>query len=252
MNRLLLLLAALLVSAPSATAQSRDTALVLAASSLQESLTEAATAWQAAGHPPPVISFAASSTLARQVAAGAPADLFFSADAAWMDHLATRGLIAPESRVDLLGNRLLVVALSGTPAGRLRNRGEIAATLSSGPIAMADPDSVPAGKYGKAALTRLGVWDRVAPHVVRAENVRAALALLERGAARYAIVYETDYRAARAARRVGTFPANSHPPIVYPLARLKSSTSAEAEGFRRFLMSAQGKAVFHKHGFLIR
>lgn len=252
MTRLLMLFVALLALAPPGAAQPRDTALVLAAASLQESLTEAAAAWEAAGHPRPVISFAASSTLARQVEAGAPADLFFSADTDWMDHLADRGLIAPGSRIDLLGNRLVVLAMAGTGTGRLRNRREIAATLSSGPVAMADPDSVPAGKYGKAALTRLGVWDRVAPHVVRAENVRAAMALVERGAARYAIVYETDYRAARAARRVGTFPAASHPPIVYPLARLKRSTSAEAEGFRRFLIGAQGKAIFRKYGFATR
>ena len=231
-------------------AAQRDRApLVLAAASLQESLTAAADAWEREGHRRPVLSFAASSTLARQVAAGAPADLFFSADEEWMDDLAKRGLLAPGTRSDVLGNRLVVVALSGARTGRLNNRAAIARTLSSGPVAMADPDSVPAGRYGKAALTALGVWPVVAPHVVRAENVRAALALVERGAAKYAIVYATDYRAARAAKLVGTFPAASHPPIVYPLARLKTATSGEAEGFRRFLTSPRGKAIFARYGF---
>ena len=249
MNRLLPLLLALLALAPGAAAQPRDTALVLAAASLQESLTQAAATWEAAGHARPVISFAASSTLARQVAAGAPADLYLSADREWMDYLAERGLIVPDSRVDLLGNRLVIVARADTPTGRLRNRREIAATLGAGPVAMADPDTVPAGKYGRAALTRLGVWDRVSGQVVRAENVRAALALVERGAAKYGIVYETDWRAAKDVTRVGTFPAASHPAIVYPIARLKSSTSAEAEGFRRFLIGPRGKAIFRAYGF---
>jgi molybdate transport system substrate-binding protein len=117
---------------------------------------------------------------------------------------------------------------------------------------MADPENVPAGKYGKAALVRLGAWDAVAPHVVRAENVRAALALVERGAAPFAIVYATDARAAKLVRIVGLFPASSHPPIVYPLARLKASTSPDAEGFRRFLLSRAGRAIFARFGFTTR
>lgn len=248
MKRVPILLAILLGSAP-AVAEPRDTALVLAAASLQESLSEAADAWAARGHPRPVISFAASSTLARQLAAGAPADLFLSADREWMDDLERRGLLAPGTRVDLLGNRLVVVAPAGARTGRLRSRAEIAATLSDGPVAMADPDSVPAGRYGRAALVRLGVWERVAPRVVRAENVRAALALVERGAAKYAIVYDTDYRAGRGVRRVGVFPAASHPPIVYPIARLATATGAEGEGFRRFLTGGSARAIFRRYGF---
>lgn len=253
MTRLLLAVAALLgLVGPAAAQPDRAAPLVLAAASLQESLTAAADAWERAGHRRPVISFAASSTLARQIAAGAPADLFFSADEEWMDDLARRNLLVPDTRSDVLGNRLVVVAARATPTGRLNNRAAIARTLSSGPVAMGDPDSVPAGKYGKAALTKLGVWPVVAPHVVGAENVRAALALVERGAARYAIVYRTDQRAARTAKLVGTFPAASHPPIVYPLARLKTSTSPEAEAFRRFLTSPRGKAIFVRYGFTAR
>lgn len=247
---LALALAALSLSAPSS-AQPRGGPTVLAAASLQESLTAAADLWTRAGHRRPVLSFAASSALARQVASGAPADLFVSADRAWMDYLDRRGLIAAGTRADLIGNRLVVVARPGT-AGRLRSRAEIALTLGAGPVAMADPDSVPAGRYGKAALTSLGVWDRVSGRVVRAENVRAALALVERGAAPFGIVYETDARASKAVRIVGRFPAASHPPIVYPIARLRRATHPDAEGFRRFLLSPRGQAVFVRYGFTAR
>jgi molybdate transport system substrate-binding protein len=223
--------------------------VVLAAASLQESMNAAADAWAKHGHLRPVISFAASSALARQVEAGAPADLFASADEAWMDELQGRGLLAAGTRSDFVGNRLVVVApLTGR--AHVPARGvALGRVLGAGPLAMADPDSVPAGKYGKAALIRLGAWDAVARHVVRAENVRAALALVERGAAPFAIVYATDARASKLVRIAGMFPADSHPPIVYPLARLKASTNAEGEGFRRFLLSHEGRAIFVRFGF---
>lgn len=239
------LILAALAGSP-ATAQRRGP-LVLAAASLQESMTAAAAAWARAGHPRPVISFAGSSALARQVQAGAVADLFVAADEAWMDVLERDGLLAPGTRVTLLTNRLVVVQ----PAGgrdRLRLR-DLAGTLSRGPLAMADPESVPAGRYGRAALVRLGAWDRVAPQVVRAENVRAALALVERGAAPFGIVYATDARASARVRVAGLFPASSHPPITYPLARLRASRNPEAEGFRRFLLSRAGRAIFARFGF---
>jgi molybdate transport system substrate-binding protein len=223
--------------------------VVLAAASLQESMNAAADAWAKHGHARPVISFAASSALARQVEAGAPADLFASADEAWMDELQTKGLLAPGTRSDFLGNRLVIVApLNGrarVPAGGAA----LARVLGAGPLAMADPDNVPAGKYGKAALIKLGAWDAAASHVVRAENVRAALALVERGAAPFAIVYATDARASKLVRIAGMFPAGSHPPIVYPLARLKASSNVEGEGFRRFLLSREGRAIFLRFGF---
>uniref|UniRef100_UPI0035AD842F molybdate ABC transporter substrate-binding protein n=1 Tax=Sphingomonas sp. TaxID=28214 RepID=UPI0035AD842F len=224
--------------------------LVLAAASLQESMTAAADAWAAKGHPKPVISFAASSSLARQVQAGGKADLFASADEEWMDVLERGGLLAPGTRAAWLGNRLAVVAPVANPV-RLTVQ-TLAPTLARGALAMADPASVPAGKYGKAALERLGAWDAVAPRVVRAENVRAALALVERGAAPYGIVYATDARASAGVRVAGLFPAASHPPIRYPLARLKASTNPEAEGFRRFLLSSSGRAIFARYGFSTR
>ena len=248
--RLLTLLIMLFVSAP-AGAQPRAP-LVLAAASLQESMTAAADAWARRGHPRPVVSFAASSALARQIESGAPADLFASADPDWMDRLQDKGLIAAGTRTAWLGNRLVIVAPIAR-RGSIPMRGAaLARVLGAGPLAMADPASVPAGKYGKAALERLGAWQAVSPRVVRAENVRAALALVERGAAPFAIVYATDARASTLVRVVGVFPAASHPAIVYPIARLKASRSSEGEAFRRFLVSAQGKAIFARFGFVAR
>jgi molybdate transport system substrate-binding protein len=226
----------------------RKAPLVLAAASLQEAMTAAADAWARKGNARPVISFAASSALARQVAAGAPADLFASADEAWMDDLQRRGLIVPGSRAPFLGNRLVIVETVGMRSALARPRGPFEA-LTQGRVAIADPDSVPAGRYARAALTKMGLWARIEPHLVRAENVRAALALVERGAARQGIVYATDARASQRTKLVAAFPASSHPPIRYPLARLKASTSPDAEPFRRFLLSAEGKAIFRRFGF---
>jgi molybdate transport system substrate-binding protein len=224
--------------------------LVLAAASLQEAMTAAADAWASHGHPRPTVSFAASSALARQVEAGAPADLFVSADEDWMDDLATHGQLWSGTRADFLGNRLVLVARSDDAVRvALRPGVQLGAVLGSDRLAMADPDSVPAGRYGKAALVKLGGWDGVQASVVRAENVRAALALVERGAARLGVVYATDARASTKVRVVATFPADSHPPIRYPLARLKASTSPDAEGFRRFLLSHEGRAIFARFGF---
>lgn len=241
------LLAALLLLAAPAGAQVRGP-LVLAAASLQGAFDEAADGWARLGHARPVVSYAASSALARQVLAGAQADLFASADEEWMDALAKADRIAPGTRADIAGNRLVVVA---PRASRVRlTVGALGRVLSAGPLAMADPASVPAGRYGQAALTRLGAWTQVAPHVVRAENVRAALALVERGAAPYGIVYATDARASSRVRVAGVFPAASHPPIRYPIARLKGA-GIEAEGFRRFLLSREGKAILARHGFTL-
>ena len=253
MGRIVSALALLLmvVAAP-ARAASAQPPLVLAAASLQESMTAAADAWAKKGHPKPVISFAASSALARQVEAGAGADLFVSADEEWMDALAAKGLIVPASRATFLGNRLVVIAPAESRVRIPLKPGALARVLGAGPLAMADTESVPAGKYGKAALVKLGVWDTVSPHVVRAENVRAALALVERGAAPLGIVYATDARASAKVRIAGVFPATSYPPIAYPIARLKASTNPEGEAFRRFLVSREGKALFVRFGFLAR
>ena len=243
-NWLLLLLA--IVAAPAFAAPP----LVLAAASLQESLNAAADAWAARHHERPVLSFASSSALAKQIDAGAPADIFISADEPWMDDVARRGLIKVGTRVSFLTNSLVLVAPAasarpvairpGFPLGRL---------LGDGKLAMGEVNSVPAGKYGKEALTKLGVWDAVASHVAGADNVRSALALVERGEAPYGIVYATDAYASKGVKIVGTFPETSHAPITYPIALLTASTGAHAEAFRRFLISAAGKAIFKHYGF---
>ena len=246
MIRALLLLLTLFTATA---AQAQKAPLVLAAASMQEAMTDAADAWARQGHARPVVSFAASSALARQVLAGAPADLFVSADAEWMDAVEKAGKVAPGTRAVLARGRLVVVTRAGNPSVVATRGRALAQVLSAGPLAMADPDAVPAGKYGKAALQRLGAWEAVSPRVVRAENVRAALALVERGAATYGIVYATDARAAPGVRVAGVFPARSHPSIVYPIARLKAATSPEAEAFRRFLLSRAGSAILARRGF---
>lgn len=219
--------------------------VVLAAASMREALGAVADTWARHGHPRPLLSFAASSAGARQIEAGAPADLFVSADEEWMDDLARHGLLAAGTRADVAGNRLVIV----TPAtSRVRVSFTAAglAPLSRGAVAMANPDAVPAGRYGRAALTKLGAWPAVAPHVVRAENVRAALALVERGAAPFGIVYATDARASDAVRVAGVFPTGAHPPIRYPLARIKTG---DGEEFRKFLLGPETRTILTRFGF---
>lgn len=244
MRRLLLLLA--LVATPALAAPP----LVLAAASLQESLNAAADAWAAKHHDRPTLSFASSSVLAKQIDAGAPADIFISADEPWMDNVAQHGRVKPGTRVSFLANRLVLVApaTNARPVA-IRKGFPLAALIGSGKIAMGEVNSVPAGKYGREALTDLGVWDAVAPKVAGADNVRSALALVERGEAPYGIVYATDAMASKGVKVVGVFPETSHRPITYPIAILTAATSRDAEGFRRFLISGQGKAIFARYGF---
>ncbi len=227
--------------------------LVLAAASLQESLGAAADAWAAKGHERPVIAFAASSALARQILAGAPADLFISADEEWMDHVQKRGLIRASSRARFLSNRLVLIAPANSRMRLKIGRGfPLARAIGTGRLAIADPASVPAGRYAKAALTSLKVWNEVAAKLARAENVRAALALVERGEAPAGIVYATDAKASAKVRVVGVFPASTHPPIHYPVALLSNASSRDAEPFRRFLISRAGRSIFARHGFVTR
>ncbi len=227
--------------------------LVLAAASLQESLSDAANQWAAKGHARPVLSFAASSALARQIEAGAPADLFISADEAWMDAIVARGLVRQGTRVSFLSNKLVLVAPKASQVRLVVGpKFPLTRALGGGRLAMADPDAVPAGKYGKAALIKYGVWRGVEAQVARAENVRAALAFVERGEAPLGIVYATDAAASRRVRVVSVFPADSHPRISYPVAVLKTATSPDAEGFRRFLISRAGRSIFVRYGFVAR
>ena len=246
-----LALCGLLLAVPAAPAQAQPRGpLVLAAASLQEALTAAADSWVRKGHARPVLSFAASSALARQIAAKAPADLFFSADQEWMDFLAARNLIVSSTRTDVLTNRLVIVAAArSTVSFAVRPGFALAPLLGGGRLALADPDAVPAGRYAKEALTNLRVWASVEGSLARAENVRAALALVARGAAPLGIVYATDARAEGGVRVAGWIPAAVHKPITYPLARLAAATNPEAEGFRRFLLSPEGKGILRRYGF---
>lgn len=239
----------------SSAAASRPTAggsppIVLAAASLQESMNAAADTWRAKGHSRPRISFAGSAALARQIQSGARADLFVSADEAWMNELQSKRLLRQGTRVSFLSNSLVLIAPQ-TSAIRLKIAPgmPLAGKLGRGRLAIADPAGVPAGAYAKQALTALGVWSSVQGHLAPGESVRAALALVRRGAAPLGIVYATDARADPGVRIVGVFPASSHDPISYPVATIASSTNGEAEAFRRFLISTEGKAVFRRFGF---
>jgi molybdate transport system substrate-binding protein len=246
---LAVMLAVVALASPAA-AQGGRGPLVLAASSLQEVMTAAADRWAAKGHPRPVVSFASTPALARQAEAGAPADLFISADETWMDYLVQHRLVRAGTRANVAGNALVLIAPAASRVRLTIARGfPIARALGGGKLAMADPGTVPAGRYGREALSRLGVWPSVASQVIRAENVRAPLAFVRRGAAPLGVVYATDALAEPGVRLVGRFPTATHAPIRYPLAILRQSRHPDAEGFRRFLLSAEGRALFRRFGF---
>jgi molybdate transport system substrate-binding protein len=197
------------------------------------------------------LSFAASSALARQIEAGSPADLFFSADQDWMDYLEQRGFIRKSTRRDLLGNRLALVApAASTVTLKIEPHFGLRAALGTERLATGDPDMVPVGRYARAALISLGVWTEVADRLVPAENVRSALMFVARGETPLGIVYETDARIDPAVRIVDLFPLSSHPPITYPVA-LTRSASVEAARFLEFLRGAQARAAFEKFGFIV-
>jgi molybdate transport system substrate-binding protein len=196
------------------------------------------------------LSFAASSALARQIESGAPADVFFSADIGWMDYLQSHKLIQTESRHDLLANRLVLIApVISTLSLKIAPHFALAQALGKGRLATGDPDSVPVGRYARAALTTLGVWDSIADRLVRAENVRAALAFVDRGEVPLGIVYKTDALVDKGVRTVDTFPADTHAPITYPIA-LTVGAKSDAAKFAAYLSTPAADAVFVKYGFI--
>lgn len=224
--------------------------LVLAAASMQGPLDEAAAAWAAKGHAAPVTSYAASSAIARQAMSGAQADILITADRDWMDRADQGDILTPGSRADLLANRIVLIAPRGARLTiDLASGATLSRALGGERLALADPDSVPAGRYGRAALESLGLWDAVEGRIVRAENVRAALALVERGAAPLGIVYATDAAQSDRVRVVATFDPALHPPIRYPIARLRAGRSEDAAGFRDFLLADEAQAIFARYGF---
>lgn len=225
--------------------------LVFAAASLTDVLTGIGKDYEAETGKKVVFSFASSSVLARQIEASPGADIFFSADRDWMDYLAQRGLVNGGSRVDLLGNRLVLVAPgASTVSLTVAPNFPLLQALNGGRLAIGDPESVPAGKYGRAALTSLGVWGDVADHLAQAENVRVALAYVARGETPLGIVYLTDALAQRKVRVVGAFPEDSHLPITYPVALTKTA-SPEAAAFLAYLKSARAKEIYSKAGFTV-
>jgi molybdate transport system substrate-binding protein len=249
MRPLLLALALLLPLA--ARAQTPQPVTVFAAASLTDVMKDLAALWQQQGHAAPRTSLAASSTLARQIEQGAPANVFASADEQWMDYLAKRDLIVPGTRKDLLRNDLVLVVPSAQKRAIAIGPGfDLNAVLgANGRLAVGDPAHVPAGIYAEQALKKLGVWDAAQPRLAPAEDVRGALLLVERGEAPAGIVYATDAAASPGVAVAGIFPASSHDPILYPFAIVKAGDDKEARDFLAFLQSPAAMAAFGKRGF---
>jgi molybdate transport system substrate-binding protein len=234
-------------------AQAQNNVVIFAAASLKNALDEIAATWfKDTGKPAPKISYAASSALAKQMEQGAPADMFISADLDWMDYVQGKNLIKNDTRFNLLGNKIVIIAPKDSKAATLAIKGDdLAKALAGGRLSMANIDAVPAGKYGKAALEKLGAWNAVKDSIAQAENVRAALLLVARGEAPLGIVYSTDAAAEPSVKIVATFPEESHPPIIYPAALTKDSTNADAKAFLDFLRSAKARTAFEKQGFTV-
>jgi molybdate transport system substrate-binding protein len=237
-------------AAPAATPPEAP-ARVFAAASLIDVLKAIGEHYAAAGHPAPVLNFTASSELARQIEQGAEADIFISADEAWMDYLAERNLIDPATRTTLLTNTLVLIAPADKPFTVEIEQGmDLKAALNGGKLAIANPDSVPAGKYAKEALEHFGAWPGVEAETARAENVRAALRFVEQGEAAAGIVYATDAKAAGdAVTIVASFPPDSHTPIIYPAAIVAGKSDGPGKGFLAFLASPEAKTAFEAAGF---
>ncbi len=244
---MLKLIAGLVFAAAIANPAAAQSPLVFAAASLKNALDDVA----ALAPSKPVISYGASPALAKQIEAGAPAQLFISADLDWMDYLDERKLLRSGTRKNLLGNRLVLIAPSdSTVKAEIRPGFPLAALLGNGRLATADPQSVPAGKYTKAALEKLGVWDLVAGKLAPAENVRVALTLVARGETPLGTVYATDAAVEAKVRVVAVFPDGLHPPIVYPAALTSAApASGTAAEFLSLLSSPAARKVFEKYGF---
>lgn len=241
-----------LLAAPQVQAADQDV-LVFAAASLKNALDEVISGYTSATGTKVTASYAASSALAKQIEQGAPAQLFVSADLDWMDYLAQRQLIIDGTRRNLLGNSLVLVAGKDGPQSEVAiGQGfDLAALVGDGRLAVGEVKSVPAGRYAKAALEHLGAWDGVEGRLAQAENVRAALALVARGEAPLGIVYNTDALSDPTVRIVGTFPADSHPPIIYPAALITESANERALDFLSYMAGPAAKAAFQRHGFTL-
>jgi len=237
--------------APAAAVAAGPALTVFAAVSLQNALEEISAAQARAGGAPARLAFAASSTLARQIERGAPADVYVSADLAWMDYLAERGRIVEGSRVIVARNRLVLIAPAAQAAPlEIKPGVPLLDRLGGGRLALGDPDHVPAGRYAKAALESLGLWASLAARLAPVENVRVALALVARGEVPLGIVYASDVVVEPGVRVVGTFAPGSHPPIVYPAALVTGGARAAAARYLAFLRSTAARAAFARQGFV--
>ena len=225
---------------------------VFAAASLKNALDAVSEAWKAEAGKETKNTYAASSALAKQIEQAAPADVFISADLDWMKYLDDKKLIKADTRKVLLGNTLVLVAAkdSGLKLD-LKQGADLVGALAGGKLALGDVKGVPAGKYAKAALEKLGLWASVEKSLAQSENVRAALALVARGEARLGIVYATDAKAESKVEVAAVFPEDSHPPIVYPAAVISSSTNPDSQAFVTYLSSARAQEIFLAQGFTI-
>lgn len=244
--------AALALTLSTATARADDI-VVFAAASLTNALNEIGETFTAKTGHVMRASYAASSGLAKQIEQGSPAHVFASADLKWMDYLAGQKLIAAGSRFNLLGNTLVVIAPADSPLGHIDidAKTDFAALAGAGRIATGDPDSVPVGLYFRQAMERSNQWKAVEPKLARAESVRAALVLVERGEAPIGVVYATDAAVSKKAKVVGTIPASLHDAIVYPFALVAGKETPAAKAFLDFVRSDQAKGVFVKYGFKV-
>jgi molybdate transport system substrate-binding protein len=232
-------------------AQSGDP-IVFAAASLKNALDDAASQWSKQSGKKVAISYGASSALAKQIEAGAPAQMFISADLDWMNYVAEKKLIKPETRSNLLANRIVLVAPKDSNVSlTIGPHLPLATALAGGKLAMANTNSVPAGKYGKAALEKLGVWSAVQNSIAQAQDVRAALTLVARREAPLGIVYQTDAAAEPNVKIVGAFPEDTHPPIIYPIALTSTATSPDIASFLAYLRSPAARPAFEKQGFTV-
>ncbi|MBL8582960.1 MAG: molybdate ABC transporter substrate-binding protein [Rhizobiaceae bacterium] len=233
-------------------ARAEETVTVFAAASMKNALDAINEACAGEVGEKATISYAASSALAKQIEEGAPADVFISADLDWMAYLSDKNLTKKDTETQLLGNSIVLVAPVDSAASiEIAPNFDLAGLLGDGKLAMANVDSVPAGKYGKASLEKLGVWDSVSGKVAQAENVRAALALVSTGEAPLGIVYKTDAAADKKVKIIGTFPADSHKPIIYPIAQTAESKDKDTSAFLKCVKSAKAKTLFEEQGFTV-
>lgn len=240
--------AVLSLTSLAAPAAAQEKVTVFAAASMKNALDNANKAWGKEV----TVSYAASSALAKQIEGGAPADIFISADLDWMKYVSDKKLVKEDTKSNWLGNRIVIVAAKDNAKPVDIKQGfDLAGLLKGGKLAMGEPNAVPAGKYGKAALEKLGVWASVEKSVASAESVRAALALVSRGEAPYGIVYQTDAAADPGVVVVGKFPEDTHPPIIYPIAVLTESKAKDAAAYLEFLKSAKAAPFFEKEGFTV-